>query len=281
MAPPTPAPGLDDTSLVAALRAGDDRTYEVFVRRHCGPMLAVAGRILRNEEDARDALQDAFLSVFKEIERFDGRSRLTSWLHRIVINAALMRLRRRRHAEKSIEELLPHFGDEEHQIDPPAPWMDLPLAGLQRQELCDRVRKAIDQLPETYRTILMLRDIEGLAMEETARLLDSSIGVVNTLAPHTPGPAHAPRSAPAERRPVNCREFTEFLHEYLFGNLPDDERLVFEAHPEECPWCVAYLDSYRNTLLLEASAFLPAQEPIPGDVPEELVQAILNFRPRA
>jgi anti-sigma factor RsiW len=77
---------------------------------------------------------------------------------------------------------------------------------------------------------------------------------------------------------MNCREFTEFLHEYLSGNLPADERAAFDAHLAECPWCVAYLDSYRKTIRLEQAAFAPDDEPPPADAPEELIQAILHAR---
>jgi anti-sigma factor RsiW len=81
---------------------------------------------------------------------------------------------------------------------------------------------------------------------------------------------------------MNCREFTEFLHEYLFGNLPAEERAEFDRHLAECPWCIAYLDSYRTTIQLGQSAFSGADDPPPpGDAPEELIQAILRARPRA
>jgi len=78
---------------------------------------------------------------------------------------------------------------------------------------------------------------------------------------------------------MNCREFTEFLHEYLFGDLSADERSEFDKHLAECPWCVAYLDSYRKTIQLEQAALLPpAEAPPPADAPEELIQAILRAR---
>jgi len=81
---------------------------------------------------------------------------------------------------------------------------------------------------------------------------------------------------------MNCREFTEFLHDYLLGDLPAEERAEFDKHLAECPWCVAYLDSYKKTIQL-ARATLPAPEdaPPPGDAPEELIQAILCARSRA
>ena len=78
---------------------------------------------------------------------------------------------------------------------------------------------------------------------------------------------------------MNCREFTEFLHEYLFGDLPAEEKAEFEKHLAECPWCVAYLDSYRKTILLAKAAFSASEDdPPPADAPEELVQAILRAR---
>ena len=80
---------------------------------------------------------------------------------------------------------------------------------------------------------------------------------------------------------MNCREFTEFLHEYLFGNLPAEERAEFEKHLAECPWCVAYLDSYKKTILLEKDAYsADGNGSPPADAPEELIQAILRARPR-
>jgi RNA polymerase sigma-70 factor (ECF subfamily) len=172
---------LDEAALLARMQAGDDDAFETCVRTYCGRLLLVARRILRNEEDANDAVQDAFLSAFKGMSRFKGQSRLGTWLHRIVVNAALGRLRsRQRHPERSIEDLLPHFGAGEHQIDPPVPWKATPETTAQDQETRALVRRCISQLPETYRMVLLLRDIEGLATEETARILGTSTGVVNT-----------------------------------------------------------------------------------------------------
>jgi RNA polymerase sigma-70 factor (ECF subfamily) len=174
-------PPLDEATLLARMRAGDEDAFEACVRTYCSRLLLVARRILRNEEDARDAVQDAFLSAFKDVSRFQGRSLLGTWLHRIVVNAALGRLRRRqRHPEQSIEDLLPHFGEGEHQLDPPAPWKATSETILQRQESRELVRQCISQLPESYRTVLLLRDIEGLDTEETAKMLDTSLGVVKT-----------------------------------------------------------------------------------------------------
>jgi RNA polymerase sigma-70 factor (ECF subfamily) len=171
----------DEAVLLDGLRAQDPLAFEQLVRLHCTRLLVVARNVLRNEEDAREAIQDAFLSAFKGIGAFDGVARLSTWLHRITLNAALMKLRsRQRHAEQPIDPLLPGFLDDGHQADPAAPWQESAAQLLERRETCDLVRRCIDRLPEAYRTVLLLRDIEELDTEETARLLEVSVGVVKT-----------------------------------------------------------------------------------------------------
>jgi RNA polymerase sigma-70 factor (ECF subfamily) len=176
---PTPtgaAAAADDARLLAALRAGDHAAFEDLVRRHGSRLLAVAKRLLRNEDDARDALQDAFLSAFRGLDKFQEGARLSTWLHRIVVNAALMKLRaKRRHPEDPIEELLPKFledGHREQAENPDWTWREPAEAMLERRETRVLVRTCIDRLPEGYRNVLLLRDIEDLNTEEVARLLE-------------------------------------------------------------------------------------------------------------
>ena len=170
-----------EAALLTRMQAGDGDAFEACVRTYGGRLLHVARRILGNEEDANDAVQDAFLSAVKGIGQFKGESQLGTWLHRIVVNAALGRLRsRQRRPEKSIESLLPHFGEGEHQIDPPVPWKATPETTVQSQETRELVQRCISQLPETYRIVLLLRDIERLTTEETAKTLDTSTAVVKT-----------------------------------------------------------------------------------------------------
>jgi RNA polymerase sigma-70 factor (ECF subfamily) len=173
-----PPPG--EADLLAGLRAGDGAAFEALVRLHCGRLLAVARRILGHEEDAREAVQDALLSAFRGVAAFDGAARLSTWLHRIAVNASLMKLRRRRAAERPIEPLLPRFLDDGHQADPPAPWPEPVERLLERAETRALVRSAVERLPEPYRTVLVLRDLEELDTEETARLLGVTAGVVKT-----------------------------------------------------------------------------------------------------
>jgi RNA polymerase sigma-70 factor (ECF subfamily) len=169
----------DEAALVAALKAGDDAAFEQLVRSYGGRMLAVAGRLVGDGAEAKDVVQEAFLSAFRAMDRFEGGSRLSTWLHRITVTAALMRRRsRRRHPEEPLDPLLPQFEASGHLATPSEPW--LPLDALEKAELRTEVRKRIDELPEIYRTVLMLRDIEGLENEEVARLLGVNIGTVKT-----------------------------------------------------------------------------------------------------
>jgi RNA polymerase sigma-70 factor (ECF subfamily) len=136
---------------------------------------------VHNEEDARDAVQDAFLSAFRNLDHFEGHARLATWLHRIVLNAALMKLRRRqRKPEQSIDHLLPSFRDDGHHVEPVTEWRDSSAQLLQRQETRSLVREAISRLPENYRTALVLRDIEGLDTREAAEMLGITEPVLKT-----------------------------------------------------------------------------------------------------
>jgi len=169
----------DDRPLLARLRSGEAAAFEELVRSAGPRLLAVARRMLRNEEDARDAVQEAFLSAFKALDGFDGHCQLVTWLHRIAVNAALMKLRRaRRRPESPIEDLLPDFDETGHHLSSIEPWRPQPLAELEREEVRSSVRAAIDRLPDSYRTVLLLRDLEEMSTEETARVLGLSANAV-------------------------------------------------------------------------------------------------------
>ena len=168
-----------EASLLLRLRAGEDEAYVELLRTHGGHLLAVARRLVRNEEDARDCVQDALLSAFRSIDRFEGRAKLGTWLHRIVVNACLMRLRAsKRRPEELVDPQLPEFDKHGFRIGPSEVAAATTDELLERNEVRDRVRKAIDGLPENYRTVLVLRDIEELSTAETAEALGMTPGAV-------------------------------------------------------------------------------------------------------
>src|SRR5215813_8747989 len=136
----------DDDSLVARLQRGDQAAFESLVRMHGGRLLSVARRFLGTNEDAEDAVQETFIKAFKSIHTFEERARLHTWLHRIVVNTSLMKLReRRRKPQESIDDLLPTFTEDGHQATESREWSD---ALLERKETASIVRQAIASLPE-------------------------------------------------------------------------------------------------------------------------------------
>ena len=163
---------VDERVLLDALQAGEEWAFEVLLRTYGGRLLAVARRFTRDEEDARDVVQTAYLNAFRALKGFEGTSQLSTWLHRIVVNTALMRLRsRRRKPEESIEVLLPSFFEDGHHAEQFSDWATPADRLLERRETRTLVRACIDQLPDTYRTVLMLREIEELSTQEVAEML--------------------------------------------------------------------------------------------------------------
>jgi len=180
-APPPPGEAASDARILPSLRAGDQKAYDVLVRANTGRMLAAARRLLLSEEDARDAVQEAFLLAFRALPQFAGRCCLSTWLHRIVVNTALMKLRaRRRHPEEWIEEILPDFhgnglaATTNGSVDEPED------AKLERTELRQLVHRCLRRLPERFRTVLVLRDIEERSTEEACRVLRLSPAGIKT-----------------------------------------------------------------------------------------------------
>lgn len=177
--PQPEAAGDDEAPLVARLRRGDSDAYEEILRRYGGRLLATARRMLGNDDDAEDALQEALLSAFRHIDQFAGQARLSTWLHRIVVNVVLMRMRSRRaRPESSIEDLLPRFMEDGHWADRVGGDEEASDVLLERRESRLLVRRCIAQLPESYRTVITLRDIEELDTDETAQLLGITANAV-------------------------------------------------------------------------------------------------------
>ncbi|PRQ05349.1 ECF RNA polymerase sigma factor SigW [Enhygromyxa salina] len=178
-----PTPG-EEREIIEGMRAGDDRAFERMVRAHVGPLRAVALRLLQNPADADDAVQEAFLSAFRNFDSFRADARLKTWLHRIVVNVALQRLRRHkrqiaRGAEiVDISELLPRFADNGFPEHFHRPWVQTSEELAARAQTREQVRQMIDKLPDNYRTVLILRDIEELDTAETAELLELTPGTV-------------------------------------------------------------------------------------------------------
>lgn len=174
--------GLDfEADLVVRLKRRDATAFAELVNAYGPRMMTVARRILQCEQESCDAVQDAFLSAFQAFNSFRGDAALSTWLHRIVANACLMRLRsRRRWLALDCERLSPQFDAQRR----PSRW-HAQSRHAAPDHLCDdevrrQVRACIDRLPTNYREILILRDLEELDTSETAELLGVSESLVKT-----------------------------------------------------------------------------------------------------
>lgn len=169
----------DDQDLVRLAREGDEAAFAEIVARHGGRIHGIALGMLRNEQDARDVVQESFLNAHKNLESFRGDAPLGSWLSRIATNNALMKLRSRRRKPESPLEIkgVDSEGPIEREIRDLAPWAD---RVQEDKELGDRIWLAVDALPEKYRVVLILADLQQLSMGQIGELLDLSIPNVKT-----------------------------------------------------------------------------------------------------
>jgi RNA polymerase sigma-70 factor (ECF subfamily) len=176
-----PAP-VTDEELVTRARAKDFAAFEQLVDRYEDKVYRLAFRFVRNETEAKEIVQDTFLSIWRKLDTFKGDAQFGSWVYRVAANAALMRLRsQRRHPEVSTEELPVDFLDTYGHLPTSGDnWARRPDDELQNDELRRRIQSAVDELPEIYRTVFLIRDVEGLSTEETAEVLSISVPTVKT-----------------------------------------------------------------------------------------------------
>ena len=172
-------PTNDETRLVDAARGGDVGAFEQLVKRYDRNVFRIAQHITQNREDAEDVVQDAFLKAFQNLGQFQGQSKFYTWLVRIAVNEALMRLRRRRPERMvSIDEDVKTEDDSiPREI---ADWSPNPEQLYNQGELKEILHKTIQGLPESFRTVFILRDVEGLSTEETADALGLSVPAVKS-----------------------------------------------------------------------------------------------------
>jgi RNA polymerase sigma-70 factor (ECF subfamily) len=179
---PRPAPSAiakdDEGALVASAKAGDASAFEELVNRYEGKIFRLAMNITQNREDAEDAMQDAFLKSFAHLRDFQGDSRFYTWLVRITVNEALMKLRKRRPNQISLDE--PVESEDDLLPREIKDWGPTPEQKFAQTELHTVLSNAISQLDPGFRIVFLLRDVEELSTEETAQLLGLSIPAVKS-----------------------------------------------------------------------------------------------------
>jgi len=175
------ASGGTDADLVTAIRRHDQSAFETLMRRHNGKLFRIARAILRDDAEAEDALQDGYLHAYRRISEFRGDAQLSTWLVRIVINQALMRLRR----QKRDRVVVPFGGGQGSDGDPTTADIadergESPPDAALRGEVRRLLERRIDELPVAFRTVFVMREVEDMTVEETAACLSIPAATVRT-----------------------------------------------------------------------------------------------------
>ncbi|HWV39152.1 MAG TPA: sigma-70 family RNA polymerase sigma factor [Vulgatibacter sp.] len=178
-------PPLPDEELVARFNGRKDRAaFDELVRRHRNRVYSLALRMVKNEDEALEIVQETFLAVFRKLPEFRGEARFSSWIHRIAANFALMHLRRKKVSSQFEEDI----GDASAHFDAEGRWEIFPTGMWGRRadqlaldsELRAKLVDAVEKLPETYRAVFMLRDWDGLSYEEIAETLETTVPAIKS-----------------------------------------------------------------------------------------------------
>lgn len=176
---PVATPADDELELVTAARKGDAQAFSLLLARYEGKIFRLAMNITQNREDAEDVLQEAFLKAYEHLDQFQGNSRFYTWIVRIAVNQALMKLRKRR-SDRSVSLDEQIDTGEDTVVREIAAWDPDPEEQFSREELSHILTGAIEELAPIYRTVFTLRDVDGLSTEETAEALDLSVPAVKS-----------------------------------------------------------------------------------------------------
>ncbi len=249
---PDPSPARpEDSEILARLKAGDMSACTACVNAYSDSLYRLAYRLLRNETAAEDVVQETFLSAFKGLDNFDGRSKLSTWLFRIAYNNALMRLR----AEKPVAALV----DEEDESTGPAvvvPWHETPEDVLSRQEMKEVLDRAVASLPPTLRAVFELRDIQEHSTAETAEILGLSQAAVKVrlhrarLALREELNAYFGNPEEVEPETLTCEEVTRYISDYIDRELDEPLAEAARRHIATCSHCHILLDTTEDTITL-------------------------------
>ena len=172
-------PVSEELTLVQAAKRGDDSAFEELVRRYDRNVFRIAQHITQNREDAEDVVQEAFLKAYSNLAQFQEQSKFYTWLVRIAVNEALMKLRRRK-PERTVSLDEDIKTEEDSMPREIADWSPNPEQQYTQAELKDILGKTIQGLPPSFRTVFVLRDVEGLSTEETASALELSVPAVKS-----------------------------------------------------------------------------------------------------
>ena len=172
-------PAFDESALVTRAKSGDSEAFSELVSHYDRRVFRMAKQITQNDDDAEDVLQESFLKAYTHLDNFKGDSKFYTWLVRIAVNEALMKLRKRR-SDRTVPLDEPIDTGEDEMVREIAVWEENPEDTYSREELGTILDQAVQSLRPAYRTVFILRDIEELSIEETAQALDLSISAVKS-----------------------------------------------------------------------------------------------------
>lgn len=170
---------MDEIELVEKAKLGDTKAFEELMRRTQDKIYNLGIKFFGNKEDAADLLQETYIKAYESLPNFEGRSSFSTWLYRIATNFALMKLRKEKMKKVSIEELKEISDGSKDSIDF-YDWSENPYLHYKNEELKEILNEAINSLPPKYKTIFILHDIEGLSIQEVAKILSLSVPTVKT-----------------------------------------------------------------------------------------------------
>ncbi len=169
---------LTDLQLIDQICNGDQKSFEILIGRYSDKAFSLALRLTRNQQDAEEVLQDVFVTVYRKIAGFERKSSFSSWLYRVTVNASLMKLRKSKHDPiVLVEEILPHVSNAT--IDRNAEVSATDHIAI-RNQIAEVLEQAIGKLPEEYRPVFVLRDVDGLTSKEVGKMLNLSIPAVKS-----------------------------------------------------------------------------------------------------
>ena len=191
-----------DLQLIGEFKRGSQAAYEALMERYNDKAFSLALRLTRNQQDAEEVLQDVYVSVFRKVRGFEGKSSFSSWLYRVTANAAFMKLRKRKHDQLAlIDDVLPQINV--RIAEQSIAHLDADRAAL-RSQVSRMLEHAIGKLPEEYRPVFILRDIDGLTSRQVSKVLNLSVPAV--------------KSRLHRSRLMLRKRLGRFFREYLSGN---------------------------------------------------------------
>lgn len=242
-----------DAALVARLKAGDPAACKVCVEAHSDGLYRLAFRVLHDEAAAEDVVQETYLNAWKSLDRFDGRSRLGTWLFRIAYNNALMRLRSTKPVDPLLEDV-----DSESAPSPAevVPWVETPEDIVEKGETAQVLEEAIAAIPESLGLVFQLRDVEGRSTAETAEILGITEGTVKVrlhrarLALRERLSGYFGERVPSAPARMTCEQVVQYLSDYIDAELDKPLAAAVQEHLATCQHCHIVLDTTENAIVL-------------------------------